>query len=171
MELQSVLQYIRSCSNGDLAKISKECARVKKIADPLFKPVSIVTLMKEIVLCANPVYSWVGVDGKSAKLLQDRIRTIGKARTGEEPSDDDVLKFFKAMLNTKYHPEYFKGNWDMKKLNSEFNSITANMQKPVSQGKILDSAIAIRQASQNLLDKGLIRTYDQYLKDEENFSI
>jgi hypothetical protein len=49
--------------------------------------------------------------------------------------------------------------------------VKKSTNSPPGQGKIVESAIAIRQASQNLLDKGLVRTYDQYLEDEENFSI
>lgn len=92
---------------------------------------SIVTKMKLIVFELNKFYRWNGLDGKAAKSISEGIVAVGKVnKNGEEPTEEEVLKYFRAMLNPKYHPPFFKGNWDLKKINSEFVAITSNMQKP-----------------------------------------
>jgi len=126
---------------------------------------SIVHKIKVSVMEIAPGYRWNGADGKSAKELADAICGLCVSTLQREPTDEETLKYIRKMID--HIPEYWD-SWTIPKLNGAFNEISAKIQKPRSRGKIMDSAIAIRQASQSLLDKGLVLTYDQYINNINN---
>lgn len=149
-------------SKETLPEIPKKPARSRK-KDP--EEFSIVHKIKVSILEISPGYRWNGMDGKHAKELADAICGICTATIQRKPTDDETLKYIRKMIDNI--PEYWD-SWTIPKLNGSFNEISAKIQKPRSRGKIMDSAIAIHQASQRLLDKGLITTYDQYLQNLHN---
>ena len=172
MDTTLVRDFLKSCSKEELLYIIKEVKIAKKRfpdmsshkkKDP--EEYSIVTKIRDAILLISPGYRWNGVDGKHAKELAAAISGICFATTKREPTDEETLKYIRKMI--EHIPEYWD-SWTIPKLNGAFNEISAKIQKPKSRGKIMDSAIAIRQASQSLLDNGLVLTYDQYINNINN---
>lgn len=144
-----------------ITESSAPAAEVKKPAKSRRKDPSeytIVTKIKIAVYEMNKDYRWNGTDGSAAKKLAASIKEVWVKNTGMEPTDDEILKYFRKMI--PFIPKYWDGIWDVKGLNSEFNKISSAMKKPVTHGKTIDAMIEIREISEKRLREGRVKTFN-----------
>lgn len=141
---------------GSAAAGKPKKPRASKKKDP--SEYSIVHKLKLLTLELNPDYRWTGTDARHAKEIAAGIMDIGKRNTGREVVDDEILKYFRGMI--KHIPKYFNGKWDLKKLNSEFNTITATMKKPETTGRMLDAMLEMKELSEKRIREGRVKTFN-----------